>query len=536
MPQTFSTLDINTILLMWSLCHITLAVALIYSGRVHRDYPPASLWGYGAACIGFGLLALGLRKVIGEPVSPLLNNLGSFLGQTLMSLGTLHAVGKTLPLPFMFISNVIAYSLQAYFSVIEQNYAARCVVSQLFFITYDAIIAYHCFYSSKDHHRNTMYILGTLHVMHIISFTIQAFGAVKYELTSVLSPVSTQIQYFIIGSIGTLMASAMRILLTSQDLQERLRIMAHLDPLTGATNRRTLEDAVKTEWTRALRHGKPVACLMLDLDHFKQFNDQHGHLAGDMALVQVSQTARKLLRAEDTWCRYGGEEFVVLLPETGLEQAEHTATRLRAAMEEVPLNIQGRTLRITVSIGVAACMPRTSTWSSLVELADYMLYKAKGNGRNRVEVARNTDGITCNMALLTWDASHECGLPEIDLHHQQLCEAAKALLDAVITGDTHLVEPLLHGLVNMLDLHFVAEEHHMRAWHYPDAESHGNIHRALLARAAERIEAYRHGQEALGALFNFIAHDVVSHHMQVEDAKFTAFMRASKQPQPEEMA
>lgn len=159
---------------------------------------------------------------------------------------------------------------------------------------------------------------------------------------------------------------------------ETLHRISTLDGLTEVANRRHFDDTLALEWRRAARNGMPLSLLMLDIDFFKPFNDQHGHQAGDDVLRRVAQVLRNSVhRAADFVARYGGEEFVVLLPETGEEHAREIAELLRTRIEELG--------DITASLGVATQVPsRDGTAEELVKRADQALYEAKRLGRNRV--------------------------------------------------------------------------------------------------------------------------------------------------------
>ena len=158
---------------------------------------------------------------------------------------------------------------------------------------------------------------------------------------------------------------------------------ANIDTLTGCFNRRWLEHVFERESTRCAFNEAPLALMMLDVDHFKAYNDQHGHLAGDYALCLVAQTLRKQLRPKDNMVRFGGEEFVIILPELTAEDARSIGERLRVTLEQVdnfysPL---GALPGVTVSIGLALMTPKDSL-QSLIARADCALYQAKQRGRN----------------------------------------------------------------------------------------------------------------------------------------------------------
>jgi diguanylate cyclase (GGDEF)-like protein len=142
---------------------------------------------------------------------------------------------------------------------------------------------------------------------------------------------------------------------------------------------------VDAEWERSRRYGRPLSIVMLDLDHFKRLNDQHGHLVGDHALREAAQAIASGLRSTDSAYRFGGEEFVVLLRETGLEAAEVLADRLREAVRDV--TVPGHPdVALSTSAGVAARRSSMSHYGDLVAEADRALYEAKRLGRDRVAV------------------------------------------------------------------------------------------------------------------------------------------------------
>ncbi len=165
------------------------------------------------------------------------------------------------------------------------------------------------------------------------------------------------------------------------------------DFLTGWHNRRYLQTRLMEELAKARRQGSTLVCLLIDLDRFKEINDEHGHLAGDMALREVALRVDAQVRSSDAAARYGGDEFVVLLPGASLEQARGLAERIREAVGATPLEVAaGVERRLTVSIGMAAVAPTRENGDlkgvaeRLFSAADVALYRAKQAGRNRVEV------------------------------------------------------------------------------------------------------------------------------------------------------
>ena len=173
--------------------------------------------------------------------------------------------------------------------------------------------------------------------------------------------------------------------LTTQNVE--LERLATTDSLTGLANRRRLFDCLEQEVYRAQRYGTALSLVMFDIDHFKRINDSWGHATGDWVLCRIARETHQLLRKTDQAGRYGGEEFVVLLPETDLSEALLLAQRLRQRISDTAITPEHDTpMPVTVSVGVAALAP-DETGEELIHRADQALYRAKQNGRNRVETA-----------------------------------------------------------------------------------------------------------------------------------------------------
>ena len=168
---------------------------------------------------------------------------------------------------------------------------------------------------------------------------------------------------------------------------ERLESEAGHDFLTRLPNRRTLDERLAAEVERVKRYGGTFSILVVDIDHFKQVNDTHGHLAGDRILRAVGHLMDQQKRASDFLGRFGGEEFVFLLPETGADSARMLAEKIRGKVGDSKLRYEQKKLRITISAGVAEFLPNSDSAKTLLARADEALYRAKELGRNRVELA-----------------------------------------------------------------------------------------------------------------------------------------------------
>ena len=161
---------------------------------------------------------------------------------------------------------------------------------------------------------------------------------------------------------------------------EELTVLATRDPLTGCLNRRALFERFEIEWEGTKRYGHALACIIVDIDNFKCVNDNHGHQVGDRVLKEVAEVLKAIVRKTDLICRYGGEEFFILLPHTDVEQAERVAEKLRSKVEST----SATGISVTVSLGVSSSELDAETPEALIELADKALYAAKNTGRNQV--------------------------------------------------------------------------------------------------------------------------------------------------------
>ncbi len=174
-------------------------------------------------------------------------------------------------------------------------------------------------------------------------------------------------------------------------VRERTRELEHMathDALTGLHNRNALSKYLRDESARTMRYKHHMSIFMLDLDHFKDINDRHSHLVGDIALKQIAGVLLQTTRKTDFTGRYGGEEFVVILPETSLDEARELAQRLLEVIRKTPIEVSpSLTLSVTTSIGVAAYPDHADNTEDLLKQADIALYRAKDKGRDRIEIA-----------------------------------------------------------------------------------------------------------------------------------------------------
>jgi diguanylate cyclase (GGDEF)-like protein len=190
----------------------------------------------------------------------------------------------------------------------------------------------------------------------------------------------------IVAMAGALLAISIR----NAQLFNEVRETSLRDGLTGCFNRTHAIEVIDTELRRARRSQMPVSLMMFDIDHFKDINDRHGHLCGDAVLAAIGVRMKELLRGSDLKCRYGGEEFLVLLPDTPLEGAKRVADSLRRELAETDIPWNGESIRITASFGVTMALPSEVDTAAVIGRADAALYRAKDQGRNCVRLSIET--------------------------------------------------------------------------------------------------------------------------------------------------
>ena len=167
--------------------------------------------------------------------------------------------------------------------------------------------------------------------------------------------------------------------------QEELRCLAMTDPLTGISNRRHFMDQIAEELERTKRYSLPFSLMMIDVDNLKEINDTYGHKAGDVVLRSFAKHCLTKLRSVDRFARFGGDEFIALLVQTGPVKAKEVAVRLLAGIENLEIQVEGKSIRITVSIGLTTTVDTLSV-EELIKRTDEAMYQAKNGGRNQVVI------------------------------------------------------------------------------------------------------------------------------------------------------
>ncbi|MCZ8252235.1 MAG: GGDEF domain-containing protein [Hylemonella sp.] len=378
-----ATIDLRSLVLMSGLMGLLLAFMLFF---LRLSYPRSirglGLWSAAHAWVFLSTLLFAGRGFWPDFVTIVLANLVLLAGIVSYHAGVARFFGRQVVWWRWVALLLVLAPVLYWYGLVDPNYNARlivvCLVWSGIFLSMAWLIWRH-----GPRTFPTRFTVATL-LLHVTVLLLRFFSAwVPMAEEGLLTP--TRVQSLYVGS-NALMLLALgmgMILLAGDRLRAEFEHIASHDPLTNVLTRRVFMDACAQELARCRRHGRSMALLLMDIDHFKVVNDTHGHQMGDRVLLDFAQRITALLRRPDLLARFGGEEFVLLLPETSQEEAVAVAERILARVAEPADGLPS----ITVSIGLATNRPDEAEIDTLLARADRALYKAKDEGRSRVEVA-----------------------------------------------------------------------------------------------------------------------------------------------------
>lgn len=376
-------LDIPTVLLMTAAASGTMALALWLMRTPRRE--GVGLWALALVLQTLAYLLFALRGQVSDWASVVLANtlLSGTFALTLAAVRKFQGLEQPWPL---LVPPPLA--LCALFALYLGNPLARLLIASVLMPLQLGLTLWALWHPAPWTRARGATLLSAGLALQILLMVLRGLLIASGALTPkpMLQADALQSTVFVSGFI-VIIVSALGFILMTKERADAINLhMAAHDPLTGVANRRSIILALDRDVARAQRLGDTYALLMLDIDHFKRVNDSHGHQAGDEVLRHMATVVHARLRAQDTMGRYGGEEFLVLLPHTDLDGAVDLAEQLRRAVEHQPCEWEGESIPITISIGVwAGLIGRSDSWYMPVDAADRAMYLAKKNGRNRVE-------------------------------------------------------------------------------------------------------------------------------------------------------
>lgn len=307
--------------------------------------------------------------------------------------------------------------------------------------------------------------------------------------------------------------------LTKQN--DALRSLAITDELTGIFNRHYFDETIPIIIERSERYHEPLSVILFDIDHFKKVNDSWGHHIGDDVLIKLTETVKKNLRKLDTFIRWGGEEFLILLPQTNLYGAKSVADKLRLILSKITHNYVGR---VTASFSVSEKY-LGETFDHWFKRLDEGLYEAKDNGRNTVVTVDNSSFAPLPFSKLKWKNSWSTGNPILDKQRRYIIELSNSLIESsmieLFSSDT---EKKLLCLIRHLQYHFKYEENFLKKIKYPYYEEQEIYHNDIITKMQIIRDSYMNKLIKVSDLFEFFLEDIIFTHFLKSDVLFFKYI------------
>ena len=383
-------LSLRTLFIASVLPYTFLGLALITYAIRYQSNKGMMFFGVGLEVLAFTLFLLAFAgKLFEYSSTTVYNNVLWMSAYALMFNGVLHfRKVDSKRTNHWFIYSVIAIGIISfYFTYIDYNFSVRSMSFTLCLIFYSAIVIYSLNIKNSESYGSLPNRIWCLfYTVFIVWNIVYIFAVLLGEDTNQIFDMTifTWVGRFIDQGI-TFAIGIMMLYLTSSSVEKQLRLQSRKDPLTQCFNRRALRELAPSEIARASRNKQAVSLVMCDIDHFKQFNDNYGHDMGDKVLSEFSKTLRENIRVNDVLVRYGGEEFLIIFPNTDLSMAKDVAEKLRLHIENLEIQSeQNKVLNVTASFGVATYTEDMNNWELLMKKADLQLYEAKLSGRNCV--------------------------------------------------------------------------------------------------------------------------------------------------------
>lgn len=377
-----SSIDLRSINLMTGIMCVAMGIVIL---GMQRNFPRTikglGLWGLGPLLGMLAALFYGLEGTLPPSVATIGGNALALTSSGLMYFGTQRFYEQQVRWKLWASLGGISLIGLSYFVLFQPDYRMRVAIFAgaltILFVAHTRLLVQN---GSGFAARFTATVMGLQTL--VFATRLAAVYWVDTADATRFSPSPIHSAYFISFSFMVLLFLVGVLLMASERVRAEFEHLATYDALTKALNRRVIRLAGEQELLRWQRYGHPFAVMVLDIDHFKQINDQHGHLVGDQVLQQVVAAVRKPLRKTDLLGRYGGEEFLILLAVTDGDTAHELAERIRGAVESTPMGSDQ--LRRTISIGVTSVRDGDDSFDDLIARADIAVYRAKAMGRNRV--------------------------------------------------------------------------------------------------------------------------------------------------------
>ncbi|TQV89064.1 GGDEF domain-containing protein [Aliikangiella coralliicola] len=382
--------DVRTLAIINLVLGIVLGVGLFIFAKSHPSFSGFRRIGTGYLLLALGFVLMGFRNYISDWYSIVTANAIIFSGVSAVGVGLLRFYGRPHKLFLIFSAFLLVCLVPIffYFTFVQNDINQRIIVISSFFSIQCLYLAAELWRYPANIRRGFTRFLSISFAIYGVVFafrslwTMEEANIINFMNAGPIHGVSLIIFQILIVTTGYVASWS-----ACLKLENEITIQATIDPLTQTYNRRALDEMASKEVSRSRRLGLPVSVILTDIDLFKQVNDQHGHQVGDTVLVSFARRLKHNLREHDILARFGGEEFLVLLPDTDAPTALKIAEKLRVLVSQKTMTADDEAfdLEITASFGVSASFGKDIDWKALVSKADHALYQAKANGRNKVK-------------------------------------------------------------------------------------------------------------------------------------------------------
>lgn len=376
-------LDIQTMILMTSIDAILQLLILIFLCLLVNQYRGIKTYTIGRIFTITGYF-ISLIKSPYLSITLILAGGCLLVGASFGCIGIAQFTGKRIKLYYLLIINLLFLSVQSYFLIFQDVFVFKTITQTVFQMVVFSISTYCLLTTSYKSFVGASRFMAIVMIGLLMSLVARIVLLLRNPPDQLFSSNELNASTLIIVFVFSFLLTAGFIMMVCQRLYYDLKIAANTDVLTRLLNRRAMMHQLEIAMNQFYRSDRSFAIILIDVDFFKRVNDVYGHDGGDMVLVHLAQILQTKMRQIDSASRWGGEEFLILLPETTLDQAEEIAERLRYYVETnpTPSNIQ-----ITISLGIAVIRQHGNSLESLITSADHALYAAKRNGRNQVAIA-----------------------------------------------------------------------------------------------------------------------------------------------------
>ncbi len=373
----FDSLDPHSIIAVTGLMALMMALVLGFM----RSHYPSDIQGLGywalapAVLLGSAVLST-VPLVLPADAQRWFAKAFALMGYLLFFIGTRRFFGKCAGWKMILPLYAVSMLGLAWFAVIHPSFNARLVILSVS-ITALHIAQMHLLWREGSGNFSVRVVQAVLALHTLVLLWIMALVIRQGQAGKLLDAASIETFYLVADALSVLLLAIGAVLMATERVRTELEVLATYDSLTNVLNRRAIVARCANEHVRFVRYGRPFSLMMIDLDHFKAINDSQGHQQGDKVLVHFANRTQGTLRRPDSLGRYGGEEFLVLLPSTRLEDAQRLAVRIHSTLTA------GHALDCKVSIGVTMCCGVQDTIDAMLARADRALYQAKARGRNQ---------------------------------------------------------------------------------------------------------------------------------------------------------